>query len=258
MNSAGIRIGLVTEKLGQAMLRLVPRTARVRVLSGPLFGKKWIAGASTNSCWLGWYEMEKQSAFLSLIRPGDVVYDVGANVGFYSLLASVLVGPKGRVFSFEPLPRNLELLRRHIGENAITNCEIVASAVSDRKGTARFDSQGDPHMTRLRAQGAMTVKLTSIDYLLGSGEIAPPHVIKCDIEGAEFEALIGARDALERYRPKILLATHGSAVHKRCCDFLIAIGYSVCSLKKGVSLDQTSELVAIFSPSPNHDTLNAV
>jgi FkbM family methyltransferase len=250
MNSTGIKVGSITEKLGQAILRIVPRTARVRVLSGPLRGRKWIAGASTNSCWLGVYEMEKQTAFRSLIRPGDVVYDLGANVGFYSLLASVLVGPKGRVFSFEPLPRNLELLRKHIGENNITNCVIVASAVSDRRGTAQFDAQGDPHMTKLSEAGSMTVKLTSLDDLLASGEILPPNVIKCDIEGSEFDALNGARNTLERYRPKILLATHGSAVHKLCCDFLTAIGYSVCSLKKGIPLAQTNELVATFSALP--------
>jgi len=250
MKSAGIRIGSVTEKLGQAILRIVPRKAQVRVLSGPLRGRKWIAGASTNSCWLGVYEMEKQNAFCSLIRPGDVVYDLGANVGFYSLLGSVLVGPRGRVFSFEPLPRNLELLGKHIRGNNITNCVIVASAVSDREGTAHFEAQCDPHTTKLSATGNITVKLTSLDDLLASGEILPPNVIKCDIEGTEFDALNGARDTLERYHPKILLATHGGAVHKLCCDFLIAIGYSVWSLKKGVPLAQTSELIATFSSLP--------
>jgi hypothetical protein len=87
MNSAGIKIGSVTKKLGEAILRIVPQTAQVRVLSGPLRGRKWIAGASTNCCWLGVYDMEKQNAFRSLIRRGDVVYDLGANVGFCSLLA---------------------------------------------------------------------------------------------------------------------------------------------------------------------------
>lgn len=246
MNSAGIKIGSITEKLGQAILRIVPRTAQVRVLSGPLRGRKWIAGASTNSCWFGLYEMKKQSAFRSLLRPGDVVYDLGANVGFYSLLASVLVGPKGQVFSFEPLPRNLELLRKHIGENNITNCVIVASAVSDREGTANFEGQCDSHMTKLSATGNITVKLTSLDDLLASGEILPPNVIKCDIEGAEFDALSGARDMLGRYHPNILLATHGSTVHKLCCNFLIALGYSVRSLEKTVPLAQSSELVATF------------
>jgi FkbM family methyltransferase len=251
MNSAGLKIGSVTEQLGQAMLRIVPRTAVVRVLSGPLRGRKWIAGASTNSCWLGVYEMEKQNVFRSLIRPRDVVYDLGANVGFYSLLASVLVGPQGRVFSFEPLPRNLALLRRHLGENRITNCVIVASAVSNREGIAPFEAQCDPHMTKLSATGNITVTLASLDDLLGRGEILPPNVIKCDIEGAEFDALIGARTLLERYHPTILLATHGRTVHTLCCDFLLARGYSVRALAKGMPLAQSTELVA--TPSTHRE-----
>ena len=253
MNSAGIKIGSITEKLGQAILRIVPRTAQVRVLSGPLRGRKWIAGASTNSCWLGVYEMPKQKVFRSLIRPGDVVYDLGANVGFYSLLASVLVGPNGHVFSFEPLPRNLDLLRRHVGENNVANCTIVASAVSDRAGIARFEAQCNPHTTRLSASGSITVELASLDDLLASSEILPPNVIKCDIEGAEFDALNGARTTLVRHRPTILLATHGGTVHKLCCDFLVALGYSVCSLEKGMPLAQSSELLATCSAPQGHD-----
>jgi FkbM family methyltransferase len=247
MNSAGIKLSSFTEKLGQAMLRVVPRTARVRVLSGPLRGKKWIAGAGTNSCWLGLYEMPKQKVFRSLIRPGDEVYDHGANVGFYSLLASVLVGPHGHVFSFEPLPRNLDFLRRHVQENNLTNCSIVASAVSDRKGTARFEDQCNPHTSKLSASGSITVGVASLDGLLASSEILPPNVIKCDIEGAELEALKGARTMLVRYRPTILLATHGGAVHKLCCDFLMALGYSLRALQEGTPLAESSELLATDS-----------
>jgi FkbM family methyltransferase len=219
-------------------------------LCGPLRGKKWIVGASTNGCWLGMYEMQKQNVFRSLIQAGNVVYDLGANVGFYSLLASVVVGRNGQVFSFEPLPRNLEFLRKHLEQNNVTNCAIVASAVSDRIGTVQFEAHGDPHMTKMSASGTITVKLTSLDELVASGEISPPDVIKCDIEGAEFEALNGARVTLGRYHPKILLATHGSTVHKLCCDLLMALGYSVCPLEKGMPLAESTDLVAIFSDPP--------
>ena len=179
------------------------------MLSGPLLGKKWIAGAGTNGCWLGMYEREKQTVFRALIRPGNVVYDLGANVGFYSLLASHLVGPSGKVFSFEPLPRNLALLEKHIVRNRMSNCTITAAAVSDHSGTACFEAQCNPHKTKLSPTGHITVRLVSLDELVASGEISPPDVIKCDIEGAEFDAIQGARATLSRYRPKILLALHG-------------------------------------------------
>src|SRR3989442_1960320 len=103
--------------LGRALrfpLKLIPSDASIPILKGPLGGKGWIAGSSIHRCWLGYYEPAKQRAFSAAIESGDVVYDLGANVGLYSLLASFLVGPRGRVFSFEPVPRNLSFLRRHL------------------------------------------------------------------------------------------------------------------------------------------------
>jgi FkbM family methyltransferase len=254
MNSAGIKLGSFTEKLGQTILRIVPRNAQVRVLSGPLCGKKWIAGSSTNSCWFGLYEKEKQNAFCSLIRSGDVVYDLGANVGFYSLLGSVLVGSSGHVFSFEPLPRNLELLRAHVLNNGITNCTVVAAAVGNRVGTAQFEAQCDPHMSKLSGTGGLNVELTSLDDLLASHKVLPPDVIKCDIEGAEFDALNGARTILNTYHPKILLATHGRIINQLCFDLLIDHGYSVRSLEESVPVDESSELIATIPSLHNYKT----
>src|SRR5580765_1322501 len=102
-NLSGISRETLIGKLLRAPLRLLPRTAAVPILQGPLRGKKWIVGSGTHGCWLGSYEYDKQKLFQKTVRSGDVVYDVGANAGFYSLLASLLVGEKGHVYSFEPL-----------------------------------------------------------------------------------------------------------------------------------------------------------
>ena len=78
--------------LGAALrypLRWIPDDLVVPVLQGPLRGKKWIVGSSSHGCWLGGYEYEKQRRFAQAINPGGVVYDIGAHVGFYMLLASV-------------------------------------------------------------------------------------------------------------------------------------------------------------------------
>src|SRR5713101_1261535 len=90
-------------KVARLPLKFVPSTAVVRILSGQLRGKRWIVGSGIYRCWLGWYESEKQLIISQDVRPNTVFYDVGANVGFYSLLASMLVGA-GKVFSFEPVP----------------------------------------------------------------------------------------------------------------------------------------------------------
>ena len=88
-------------------LALIPQKVVLRILQGELRGMKWIKGSSTNGCWIGTYELNKQKLFYNTIQPGNIVYDLIAHVGFYTLLAAKAVGEYGRVFSYEPLHRNL-------------------------------------------------------------------------------------------------------------------------------------------------------
>jgi FkbM family methyltransferase len=229
-------------RTARSALNLMPRGTVLPILKGPLRGKKWVVRSSFQSCWLGMYEYEKQELFRQVIRPGDVVYDIGANVGFYTLLASVLVGPSGKVISFEPLPRNLSLLRRHIRLNALANVEVFEGAVSSRRGTARFDAEGLPEMGHLSDRGQFEVKVFQLDELVADGRIPPPKVMKIDVEGAELDVLEGARDTLRIHRPVILLATHGQEVHDRCRAFL-AEQY-ILSPMDDKPIEQSSELRA--------------
>jgi FkbM family methyltransferase len=223
--------------LGRALripLRLVPSNAPVRILQGPLRGKKkWIAGSSLHGCWLGTFERRKQVAFMSSVKPGNVVYDLGANVGFYSLLASLLVGKEGRVIAFEPVPRNVSYLRKHLQLNRVTNCSVFECAVSDTNGRARFDfsrSHSTGRLTKDRS-GDITVPTVMLDGLFRQGEIPAPHIVKCDIEGGEHAALSGALEVLTTCRPILFLATHGAEVHRKCCDLLRNAGYRLKSLE---------------------------
>jgi FkbM family methyltransferase len=184
--------------------------------------------------------------FSTMIKRGDVVYDLGANVGFYSLLASVLVGPDGRVFSFEPAPRNLGFLRRHLELNRVRNCSVFEVAVSGSNGTARFDFGPHFHMGHLAgdSENSISVRTVTLDNLIASGQIKPPNLIKCDIEGAEFDALTGAADTLSKYAPAIFLATHGPKVHQDCCALLTGLAYQLTPLD-APSLNDASEILAV-------------
>lgn len=84
-------------KLLRLPLKLIPDKTVLPVLQGKLKGKKWIKGSSINGCWLGTYEFDKQQLFQDYVKPGMVIYDVGANAGFYTLLSSVLTGNSGKV-----------------------------------------------------------------------------------------------------------------------------------------------------------------
>ena len=231
-------------------LRVIPAGMQVPILQGPLRGKRWIVGSSNHSCWLGTYEYSKQKIFSATIKRGDVVYDLGANVGFYSLLASVLVGSQGQVFSFEPVPRNLAFLRSHLKLNRAGNCSVIDAAVSSSDGTAAFDLETHHHIGHLGgdSQNTLSVRTVALDSLIASGKIKPPNVIKCDIEGGEYDALRGAAGSLSRYCPIIFLATHGPEVHKSCCTLLQDLHYQLTPID-GLPLSQSLEVLAIPLPA---------
>jgi FkbM family methyltransferase len=225
-------------------LSFLPPELVVPVLCGPLRGSKWILGSSLNSCWLGSYEYEKQKRITNELKRGTVFYDIGANVGFYSLLAARLV-PSGKIYAFEPLPSNLCYLRRHLELNQTSNVEVFDLAISDQVGTAFFEEAACRLMGRLAREGTLGVHTATLDSLVLQERIAPPSVVKMDIEGAELLVLRGASDCIQRYRPVIFLATHGGEVHQACCGLLESWGYE-CELLGGAAVEDRGEVVARF------------
>lgn len=213
----------------RAPLRLIPRGTIVRIPRGPLKGLKWIVGASTHGCWLGTFESDKVAAFESEIRRDCVVYDLGANAGVYTLL-SASRATAGHVYSFEPLERNLDFLRRHIELNRFTNCTVIPAAVHSSSGWAQFAEGPTPEMAALATDGALRVKTVALDQLREAGTLPAPDLIKMDIEGNELEALRGATRLLESDRPVIFVAAHSSILERDCAEFLRNLGYSVALL----------------------------
>ena len=212
-------------KLARLPLRAIRRGAVLRVLSGPLRGAKWVVGSHTHGCWLGTYERTKIREFERSLNDGDVVYDVGANVGVYSLVAARQVGRSGAVFAFEPLPRNLAFLRQHIALNSVENVTIVDAAVGSKSGSAAFEVAAHPAMGRLSHEGIQRVDVVVLDELVTARKIPPPSIMKIDVEGGEVEVLKGAEKTLTARHPVIFLATHGRSIHEQCCRILRDWGY---------------------------------
>lgn len=146
-----------------------------------------------------------------LLRRGDRFVDVGANIGYYTLLAAALVGPGGTVDAFEPGQPALDRLRENIALNRLFNVRVHALALSDAPGTARFLT-GHDTTNRLAASGdaasaATTVPAARLDDLLSAQTCA---LGKLDVEGAELRVLKGAEGMLSRANPPawILEVTH--------------------------------------------------
>lgn len=207
-------------------LKALPKAAVVPIMSGPARGFRWVVGASIHGCWLGIYESTKQKRFCAAIRPDDVVYDLGAQAGFYSLLASRLVGPQGTVYSFEPLPRNIRFLKQHIALNGVTNIKVFQLAVSSTDGTGLFEDGAGPLQGGLSERGRREVRVASLDTLFFEGQLRPPNVVKIDIEGGGLQACLGAKKLLAAHRPSVFLAIDAVSDYE-CCEFLRTLGYRI-------------------------------
>jgi FkbM family methyltransferase len=208
-------------------LRAIPNGAVLPILAGPSRGMKWIAGSGPSSNWLGLNEVNKRRRFAREVRPGQVVYDIGANVGSYTLLAARLVGPSGAVVSVEPLPENLRYLERHVEINGLHNVRIIPAAATDRVGTLRFQGTSDRVTSHIAPDGDVIVDGTTVDALVANPDLRAPDFLKIDVEGAEAGVLRGATETLAAHRPTIFLATHGDAVFEECRGLLDGADYVV-------------------------------
>jgi FkbM family methyltransferase len=244
MNFSAIPAKSLLGRTLRLTLKLIPPRTRMPILQGKLQGKKWIVGSGVHGYWLGSYESEKQRAFAELVAAGDIVFDIGANAGFFTLLASECVGFDGHVYAFEPVPRNLFYLREHLRLNRIGNVTVVEAAVSDQSGWAFFNEGPNSAMGHLAPDGSLQVKRLCLDEVV-PGQIAAPDCVKIDVEGAELQVLSGARTLLAEVHPSVFLATHGDESHKQCCRALESQGYRVQSLD-GRPLGGSREVLALY------------
>lgn len=219
------------------------RQARLPILAGSLRGNFWLpaSGGKLLRVMLGSYEREQTRMFEELVQPGTVVYDVGAAVGYYTLLAARLVGRNGHVVSFEPDPKNAAFLRQHVAVNSLENVTVHESAVGNTNGRMRFAHGTGTGTGHISDQGGLEVKIQRLDDFVASRKKPPTHV-KIDVEGAELQVLDGARTILTTARPTLFLSTHGKPVHDACCEYLWALNYELKPIL-GNDLSNASEVL---------------
>ena len=148
----------------------------------------------------GAWEPSETSAFLAHVRRGMCVLDVGANLGYYTLLAARAVGPSGRVIAFEPEPRNFALLARNVAENGFTNVRLVQAAASNRAGLARLhldEANFGAHSfeagsVRTPSGRSVEVETVPLDAFADEARSFEAGIlVKIDVQGAEALVLEG-------------------------------------------------------------------
>lgn len=150
------------------------------------------------------------------IRPGQTVYDVGANCGQMALFFSRMAGPSGRVIAFEPAPGNVAVMRRNLELNSISNVEAHELALDRQPGVRKLAFDPGRHTMGVFPEASVKmggweetieVRCESVDHLISLGP-PPPDVLKIDVEGAAADVIAGAEHLLNRSRPSIYLELH--------------------------------------------------
>jgi FkbM family methyltransferase len=216
--------------------RMVPRDARAwaQVENGPAAGIWLHLNPRTGLDTLrGAGEPEVQDALQCHLRSGMTFYDLGANIGFFSLLAARLVGEQGRVIAFEADPEIAARLREHVDRNkarCVTVAEMAVWSQASKVLFERVDPAASPdrglgHVARAASANTIEIEAVTLDDF-ARASATPPDFIKCDVEGAEVEVLRGAQRLLAEKRPGILCEIHSEENRSALLDEFIRFGYS--------------------------------
>lgn len=175
----------------------------------------------------GYWEKYETQLFKQYVKEGMTVVDIGANIGYYSLIASKIVSDKGKVYCFEPMPNTYQILVNNIAINHDKNVYAFNKAVTDREDIARLhlDSR-TPASNSLSDNGKyIDVETTTIDKVIGNNKV---DIIKMDIEGSEMLAYKGMVDTIKNNRNLVMftevcdkkLITTGSSMQEYVSELL--------------------------------------
>jgi FkbM family methyltransferase len=190
----------------------------------------------------GFFEWRNVLIANALCRRGDLILDIGANIGTETLLFSKIVGRSGRVIAFEPLPRNFAILEGLVRENRLGNVEVRREAVSDRSGVLRFEAPaaaGNYGVGRIahgdaprQGQGQIEVSSVVLDERFGPGDLPGLRLVVMDVEGFEPDVLRGARRLIASLRPFLILEVGQALLERRqlrpagVLDLVTTLGYA--------------------------------
>jgi len=165
--------------------------------------------------YLGIHELDVQSLIAEIVKPGMKVYNIGAHVGFFTVILSKLVGPEGRVVAFEPNPEVRKRLIEHLALNSLNGrVRVEDYALGDFDGDARFslslsNTQGRfEDLPHVKDGSVINVHCKRLDRYVEEGGCIPDFILM-DVEHAEGRVLRGMFNTIETYRPLIVIETHG-------------------------------------------------
>ncbi len=172
------------------------------------------------------------------LKPGQVVVDVGANIGYYALLEAKTVGEKGRVYCLEPAPENVEILRRNIAANGYENIEVLhaAAGAASKEGKLYLSSSHNQHAMLAEnvrgAVGSVPVQMVSLDDFMRDKPF--PSLVRMDVEGYELDILRGMKDLFATGKPmQLFIEIHCFFLKEKVLDLLAILKKAGFRVKVG-------------------------
>ena len=239
------QIPWIAKPLRGILNRAVPSDCtEVTISAGPAAGSKMFLDLhSEKDYWLGTYEIDLSNALVDLGKPGMVAYDLGANIGYISLIMAMTVGSRGQVFAFEALPENLDRLRQNIAINNLGDrVAIIPKAVSDRDEELNFlvgpsggtgKAVGSAGRNNLVYSEQIKVPGITLDTFIFNEGHPEPDLIKLDIEGGEVLALPMMQGTLSQSKPIVLMELHGREAIDTAWDIFRNQHYRICQMTSG-------------------------
>ncbi len=197
---------------------------RVPIVGGVNRGQWWSLMSAGSGYASGRRAAWQMQLLADLMRPSDVVWDVGAHHGYVALCASRIVGTGGSVHAFEPSAMNRARLERHVRWNHLRNVTVHPFALSNFNGESTFGGTGTSKMFAL-GLGAETVQVRTSAGLVEQHVCQAPTFVKIDVEGAEADTLHGMLDVLPP-QARLIIAIHGREVDERCTNMLENRGWT--------------------------------
>lgn len=171
------------------------------------------------------YEPPVTSVLNEWLRPGMIIFNIGAHIGIHALYAARKVNPYGRVYAFEAFPENYRQLTEHARMNALDNLISIHKAVTSVTGNVAFtqgSSDGKHHLAEQNSGASFLVESITVDDFCRQQQVQP-DLLLIDVEGAELQVLQGAQHILKKGRPKLILEHHNQ--QQSLSELLRDLGY---------------------------------
>jgi len=173
------------------------------------------------------YEDDVKKIFLNKINEGDTVIDVGANIGYFSLLAAKKIGSKGKIFAIEPMKQANNWLKKNLKLNDFKNDEVLEVAIGDKQGIMKMYKKSEssemiilnPTISKKDLIICGEINIETIDNIISQKKIEKVNLLKIDVEGFEYEALLGCKESFKANKiENIICEIHTKYLKNRGID----------------------------------------